>query len=466
MADRSFAQINSDAAATVVASPDIMLVSQGGILKGLDPAVLLGSGLTVKSAAGSAATTGMQVGAATAGLFSGGSGATEYVGLSANGAEVLRVGVGGHVRIGTTTDFSLPSSRLPRLHIIGGDYTLLGSASGADGATKNTRIGSLANTIAQLPLCISNSQATGSANLVNIGGGTSTMQAATSTSLYAASAINTATGTELLRATTAGVRIQSGVSAAASDIFHVYSNTLTADILRCSDSLGTVGIGGAPIASQALTIYGTGTHLRLRYDGSNLATVTVSSAGLVSFASSGTGPGYSFGSSGVTASGINRHVTVADTTAVALGVGAAVRLDGVYTGTTQTGFAAVKGYKETVTDGEYGGHLDLYSRTNGSNLAANLRVAASGRTLVRPGITTQTPSAQLHAIQSAAAGAIPVLELEQDDADQPFVEFDGTEAADTTASVSTLTTSGAVLKHIQCTINGTKGWIAFLDNPS
>jgi hypothetical protein len=68
--------------------------------------------------------------------------------------------------------------------------------------------------------------------------------------------------------------------------------------------------------------------------------------------------------------------------------------------------------------------------------------------------------------QASTTSGAPVIELDQSDESEEFIEFDGTEAATTTTSLSTLTTSGAVQGHIQITINGTKRWLAYSADPS
>ena len=82
------------------------------------------------------------------------------------------------------------------------------------------------------------------------------------------------------------------------------------------------------------------------------------------------------------------------------------------------------------------------------------------------GVGTNTPNSPLHVHQDSTTRAVPVATLEQDDTDEPFIDFVGTEAATTSATISTLTTSGAVQKHIQIDANGTKYWIALLADPS
>jgi len=57
--------------------------------------------------------------------------------------------------------------------------------------------------------------------------------------------------------------------------------------------------------------------------------------------------------------------------------------------------------------------------------------------------------------------------LDQNDVDEPFIDFQGQAAADTTSPISTNTTSGATTHHIQIEINGVKAWVAAsTTNPS
>jgi len=59
----------------------------------------------------------------------------------------------------------------------------------------------------------------------------------------------------------------------------------------------------------------------------------------------------------------------------------------------------------------------------------------------------------------------PVIQLAcAPTADTGFINFIATADADSTSAISTLTTSGATTHHVQCEVNGTKGWIAFSTN--
>lgn len=63
---------------------------------------------------------------------------------------------------------------------------------------------------------------------------------------------------------------------------------------------------------------------------------------------------------------------------------------------------------------------------------------------VNLGTTLPTPAAQLDILQDDAAGAIPVLELDQDDVNDSFINFVGSEANDQTKSISTVNGDGDV----------------------
>ena len=75
------------------------------------------------------------------------------------------------------------------------------------------------------------------------------------------------------------------------------------------------------------------------------------------------------------------------------------------------------------------------------------------------GISSPT-SAFVTIDQASSTGAIAVLTLDQGDGDQEFIRFDGTSAADSSASVSSSTDTGASkVGAIRVNINGTDRWI-------
>jgi hypothetical protein len=75
------------------------------------------------------------------------------------------------------------------------------------------------------------------------------------------------------------------------------------------------------------------------------------------------------------------------------------------------------------------------------------------------------PDAPLE-INSTASLGQQLLTLDQDDTDQPFVDFQGNTGANATASISTFTVAGATAGFIQIEINGTKRWIQVYNDPT
>jgi hypothetical protein len=82
-----------------------------------------------------------------------------------------------------------------------------------------------------------------------------------------------------------------------------------------------------------------------------------------------------------------------------------------------------------------------------------------------------TPAAMLHVEQSDAAAGNAVLQLDQDDVDQPFTKYVGTSAASTANSVSSL--HGTFPNHtnandgwIRINVNGTDKWIPYFHTPA
>lgn len=76
------------------------------------------------------------------------------------------------------------------------------------------------------------------------------------------------------------------------------------------------------------------------------------------------------------------------------------------------------------------------------------------------GITNPSPSAPLDVKQDNSAANIPVLELEQLDTDESFINFVGTSGATSTSSISSSTASAAAKTGaIKVKINGVDAWI-------
>ena len=81
------------------------------------------------------------------------------------------------------------------------------------------------------------------------------------------------------------------------------------------------------------------------------------------------------------------------------------------------------------------------------------------------GIGVATPAAKLEVDQNSGTGAIPVLELDQGDADMPFCNFAGSTAADSSTSISSSTAeASSKFGAIMVKINGsTSKWIRIYD---
>ena len=71
------------------------------------------------------------------------------------------------------------------------------------------------------------------------------------------------------------------------------------------------------------------------------------------------------------------------------------------------------------------------------------------------------PGGKLEIDQSSTTGAIPCLELDQADTDQPFIKFDGDSQSDTSGNITTDTSIGSLTGYIRVDVEGTDRWIAF-----
>jgi hypothetical protein len=78
------------------------------------------------------------------------------------------------------------------------------------------------------------------------------------------------------------------------------------------------------------------------------------------------------------------------------------------------------------------------------------------------GFGTSSPTSGFVTIdQASSAGAIACLTLDQGDADQEFIRFDGTSNSDQSSSITTDTSVGDLTGHIRVNINGTDYWVPF-----
>ncbi|MBU2249644.1 MAG: hypothetical protein KKD77_23050, partial [Gammaproteobacteria bacterium] len=82
----------------------------------------------------------------------------------------------------------------------------------------------------------------------------------------------------------------------------------------------------------------------------------------------------------------------------------------------------------------------------------------------RAGVNVQAPLAQLHIDQSSPTAAIPVLILDQGDADMNFIDFIGTQG-DAWATSITTAESNTFTRMVQVEYNGTRAWVKLYATP-
>lgn len=119
-------------------------------------------------------------------------------------------------------------------------------------------------------------------------------------------------------------------------------------------------------------------------------------------------------------------------------------------------YAAVLGGFENIADGDYsaaGGRRADTNSFDGVFIWADGEDAAF--TADRANQFKVRASGGVHLVQNSTTAALPVLELEQSDTDEQFIEFDGNLAADTTTNISTMN-GGAVA--VDGPLSGAGGW--------
>ena len=95
------------------------------------------------------------------------------------------------------------------------------------------------------------------------------------------------------------------------------------------------------------------------------------------------------------------------------------------------------------------------------NATEKMRITPNGRV----GIMKTDPDAPLHVKQASTDGATTVLKLEQADVDQSFLQFQGSDAVDSSMSISNSTaTGGGKAGAIRIQIAGTTRWLRFYDS--
>ena len=139
---------------------------------------------------------------------------------------------------------------------------------------------------------------------------------------------------------------------------------------------------------------------------------------------------------------------------------------GIKTGSPSTELHVVGGIKATGDidfDGggfvfnESGASVDLRMETNTLANAFFLDGSAD-----KIGFGTNSPAgAAVEINQANSSGAIACLALDQDDADEPFIKFDGDSQSDTSGNITTDTSIGSLTGYIRVDVAGTDRWIPY-----
>jgi hypothetical protein len=139
---------------------------------------------------------------------------------------------------------------------------------------------------------------------------------------------------------------------------------------------------------------------------------------------------------------------------------------GIKTASPSTELHVVGGIKATggidfdgggFTFNDSGASVDFRAETNTLTHAMFIDGSAD-----KIGFGTSAPTSGFVSIdQASSTGAIAVLTLDQGDADQEFIRFDGSTASDQSASLTTDTSVGDLTGHIRVNINGTDFWIPY-----
>ena len=139
---------------------------------------------------------------------------------------------------------------------------------------------------------------------------------------------------------------------------------------------------------------------------------------------------------------------------------------GIKTSSPSTELHVVGGIKATGSIDFDGGGFTF----NDSHAAVDFRIETDTLTHAvfvdgsadKIGFGTSSPTSGFVNIdQASSSGAIAVLTLDQGDADQEFIRFDGTTASDQSSSLSTDTSVGSLTGHIRINVNGTDFWIPY-----
>jgi len=139
---------------------------------------------------------------------------------------------------------------------------------------------------------------------------------------------------------------------------------------------------------------------------------------------------------------------------------------GIKTNSPSTELHVVGGIKATgaidfdgssFTFNESGASVDFRAETN--TLANAFFIDGSADKI---GFGTNSPAgAAVEINQANSSGAIACLALDQDDADEPFIKFDGDSQSDTSGNITTDTSIGSLTGYIRVDVAGTDRWIPY-----
>ena len=160
------------------------------------------------------------------------------------------------------------------LHMVGvnGEFRLQSTASDLTNKTGRMTVAAYDNSQVPVLAFLDTNQV--SANSMQWGGGSSVAQAVTRHSFYAAAAVNTTTGTEIMRMTTTGMQIQpSGIVAVSLAPLHVLTadavtNTIANQVIIGHNTSGTSAAGfGTGLLFQGRSAFTVNTDMgRLTYE--------------------------------------------------------------------------------------------------------------------------------------------------------------------------------------------------------
>ena len=116
----------------------------------------------------------------------------------------------------------------------------------------------------------------------------------------------------------------------------------------------------------------------------------------------------------------------------------------------------------TLTYNSSGADKDVQFYGDGDN---NLFYLDAGND--RIGLGVSSPEGKVEIDQNSATGAVVVLNLDQGDSDQPFIDYVGTSATDDSSSISSSTAEASdKFGAVMVKINGVKKWIRIYDDPT